>query len=194
MSDTDGVLTAIERDGLALLQDAKLLNVVRIVSGETLRGSWWSHRDAHRIFAVLESLEAHPDVVAAKLVGGKVTFLHRRLWPALLGVALVREEWQTRALSSEARVLWRALDRGESMQVVGPAAKSIEIRLLARSEQVHTSGGKHVTHLEPWSVWATRVRCSAPLAVGDAKRVLEAAVIGIGGAPSLLPWHERKGK
>ena len=191
--DAQSVFTEIERSGLALLQDSKLLNVVRIVSGETLRGSWWSHRDAHRIFAVLESLEVHPDLVATKLVAGKVTFVHRHLWPALLGVALAREEWQTRALSGEARALLRALDRGESMQASGPASKSIEIRLLARSEQVHTSGGKHVTRLEPWPVWAASVRSAAPLAVADAKRKLESAVIGMGGASSLLPWHGRKG-
>ncbi len=194
MNEIENVQFAIERHGLVLVQDAKLPNVVRIVSGETLRGSWWSHRDAHRIFAVLESIEAHPDLLATKLVAGKVTFLHRRLWPALLGVALAREAWQTRALSSEARALCRALDRGDSMQAAGPAARSIEVRLLACSEQVHTESGKHVTRLEPWQVWATRVRCAAPLAVGKAKRMLEAAVIGAGGVASLLPWHERQGK
>ena len=194
MNETEDVQIAIERHGLVLVQDAKLPNVVRIVSGETLRGSWWSHRDANRIFAVVESIEAHPDNLATKLVAGKVTFLHRRLWPALLGVALAREAWQTRALSSDARALCRAIDRGESMQATGPAAKSIEIRLLARSEQVHTESGKHVTRLEPWSVWAKRVQCAAPLAVVDAKRMLEAAVIGVGGISSLLPWHERAGK
>lgn len=194
MSETDEVQSAIEQGGLVLVQDAKLPNVVRIVSGETLRGSWWSHRDAHRIFAVLESLEAHPDVVATKLVAGKVTFLHRRLWPALLAVALAREDWQKRALTSEARALLRALDRGESMQATGPAAKAIERSLLARSQQVHTPSGKHVTRLEPWPAWAARVRCAAPLAVADAKRTLEAAVIGMGGASSQLPWHGRQGK
>ena len=31
-----------------------------------------------------EAVAAHPDVLVCKLIGGKVTYVHRRLWPALV--------------------------------------------------------------------------------------------------------------
>jgi hypothetical protein len=57
------------------------------VAGEPIRGSWWGHRSGHEIFAVLTRVLASPDVIATRLVDGKVTLIHRRLWPALVRVA-----------------------------------------------------------------------------------------------------------
>src|ERR1700730_5528556 len=39
------------------------------------------------IFAVLNHVLASSDVVATRLIDGKVTLIHRRLWPALVRVA-----------------------------------------------------------------------------------------------------------
>jgi hypothetical protein len=58
----------------------------RIV-GEPIRGSWWSHPSGHEIYRVLNRVSASPDVVATRLINGKVTLIHRRLWPALVRVA-----------------------------------------------------------------------------------------------------------
>ena len=62
-------------------------NVADLVAGESIRGSWWGHPAGHEIFATLEALTASPDVVGTRLVNGKVTFIHRRMWPALVRVA-----------------------------------------------------------------------------------------------------------
>ena len=80
------LLDAIAEHGLLLLQDKKLANAVTFMTGERLKGSWWSHPRAHEIFRTLESL---PDdqVIATKLAGGRVTFVHRSLWPDLLAIA-----------------------------------------------------------------------------------------------------------
>jgi hypothetical protein len=61
--------------------------VAEIVAGERIRGSWWSHPASHAIFDALSSLADSPDVVRLRLVNGKVTLVHRRLWPALARVA-----------------------------------------------------------------------------------------------------------
>jgi hypothetical protein len=41
----------------------------------------------HQIFDTLAVLDDSPDVVRLRLVNGKVTLVHRRLWPALVRIA-----------------------------------------------------------------------------------------------------------
>ena len=57
------------------------------VAGGPIRGSWWGHPSGHEIYRVLREVRASPDVVAMRLIDGKVTLMHRRLWPALVRVA-----------------------------------------------------------------------------------------------------------
>ena len=57
------------------------------IAGEPIKGSWWAHAKSHQIFAVLQSLEDSPDILLCRLVDGKVTVVHRRLWPALVRLA-----------------------------------------------------------------------------------------------------------
>jgi hypothetical protein len=82
------VLATLAEQGM-LLESARgpLPNVAEIVAGEPLRGSWWSHPQSHAIYAAINSLAGSPDVVRTRLVNGKVTLVHRRVWPALVRVA-----------------------------------------------------------------------------------------------------------
>ena len=57
------------------------------VAGEPIRGSWWGHPKGHQIYAVLGQVDDSPDVVATRLINGRITLIHRRLWPALVRVA-----------------------------------------------------------------------------------------------------------
>jgi hypothetical protein len=57
--------------------------LVEVILGEPIKGSWWAHPSSHGIFAVLQELGESGDLLLCRLVGGKVTFVHRRLWPAL---------------------------------------------------------------------------------------------------------------
>ena len=72
-----------------LLESARgpLPNVAELVAGEPIEGSWWGHRCSQAIFHALNVLADSPDVVRTRLVNGKVTLIHRRLWPALVRVA-----------------------------------------------------------------------------------------------------------
>ena len=40
--------------------------------------------ECHEIYAVLEAVTSSPDVLVCRAVDGKVTLVHRRLWPALI--------------------------------------------------------------------------------------------------------------
>jgi len=64
-----------------------LQSLAERVAGEPIRGSWWSHPAGHEIFAAIQTVRESPAVVATRLVNGKVTLIHRRLWPALFRVA-----------------------------------------------------------------------------------------------------------
>ena len=57
-----------------------------IVDGP-IKGSWWAHRRSHHIFAVLQAVTDSEDVLVCRLVNGKVTLVHRRLWPAVVRAA-----------------------------------------------------------------------------------------------------------
>ena len=82
------VMAALADHGM-LLQSARgpLPNVAELIAGEPIKGSWWGHPQGHAIFNELQLLDESPDVVRLRLVGGKVTLVHRRLWPALVRVA-----------------------------------------------------------------------------------------------------------
>jgi hypothetical protein len=64
-----------------------LPTLTEAIAGEPIRGSWWGHPKGKLIFAVLSELHESAEVAACKLVQGKMTLIHRRLWPALLAVA-----------------------------------------------------------------------------------------------------------
>ena len=72
-----------------VLQSARgpIPNLAEYVAGEPIRGSWWGHPAGRDIFEVLTRLMASPDLVATRLINGKITLVHRRLWPALVRVA-----------------------------------------------------------------------------------------------------------
>jgi hypothetical protein len=62
-------------------------SLVEVVAGGPIRGSWWAHPRGRQIFAVTRAIRDCPDVLVCRLVGGKITYVHRRLWPALVRVA-----------------------------------------------------------------------------------------------------------
>jgi hypothetical protein len=62
-------------------------SVAEAVAGQQIIGSWWAHPKGRAIFAALSELDDAVEVRCFKLVDGKVTFVHRRMWPALACLA-----------------------------------------------------------------------------------------------------------
>ena len=54
------------------------------IAGAPIRGSWWAHPRRREIFALTRAVRDCKDVLVCRLVDGKITFVHRRLWPALV--------------------------------------------------------------------------------------------------------------
>jgi len=88
-SETAERVLAALRDRGMLLQSARgpIPNVPELVAGEPIKGSWWGHRAGHEISTVLNELVESDDVVRLRLIGKKITLVHRRVWPALVRVA-----------------------------------------------------------------------------------------------------------
>lgn len=61
--------------------------VSEAVASGPIKGSWWGHPKGREIFRVLRDLSDSPDILVCRLVDGKITFVHRRLWPALVRLA-----------------------------------------------------------------------------------------------------------
>jgi len=197
LQDGHAVVAAVADAGLLLLSDPKRRSAIQILTGAPPRGSWWSHPAANRIYDILQEVEAHHDLLSTKLLSGKVTFVHRRLWPALLAVVAAnpREPWQTTGLSQGAARWLATLDEAVSTgaEVTQPSRtvmKEIEARLLARGESVHTAQGRHETRLEPWTTWAARVGCPWPpaLSSADGKLALEQVAASLGPPAPTFPW------
>jgi len=81
-------LAFIERHGV-VLQAARgpIPSLAEAVAGERIRGSWWGHPRGREIFRAAQAASGSPDVLVCRLVQGKITFVHRRLWPALVKLA-----------------------------------------------------------------------------------------------------------
>lgn len=189
LKTTERILRHLGERGILLEQDKVLPNVVCLITGETLKGSWWSHPRSHEIFACLTDLADHPDVLFTKLVAGKVTLVHRRLWPALLAVGTSREPWQLRKISSEAANLLRRVEKKGFVLASGPQVKELERRLLTVARQEHTDSGEHKMVVESWSRWAKEGRCQLNLVPSEGRRQLEQAVLALGATTRKLPWQ-----
>ena len=78
----------VKRHGVVLASArGPVPSVAEAVAGEPIRGSWWAHPRGKAIFVALARLDDSPDVRCFRLVNDKVTFVHRRLWPALVRLA-----------------------------------------------------------------------------------------------------------
>jgi hypothetical protein len=81
-------LAFVRRHGI-VLQAARgpVPSLAEEIAGGPIRGSWWAHPKGHEIFRVADAVSESDEVLVCKLVDGKVTYVHRRLWPALVKLA-----------------------------------------------------------------------------------------------------------
>jgi hypothetical protein len=81
-------LAFVRRHGI-VLQAARgpVRSLAEAIVGGAIRGSWWGHPKGQEIHRVTEAVGESPEVLVCKLIDGKVTYIHRRLWPALVRLA-----------------------------------------------------------------------------------------------------------
>jgi hypothetical protein len=175
--------------GLLLASDVALPSVAALVAGEPIRGSWWSHPRKSEIYATLEALDDHSDVLSVKLIAGKVTLVHRRLFGAVLAVAQEAEA-AVHALDDAAADLAARVREAGTLRTdavgpwghatkVGDAVRALERRLLLHTREIHTESGAHAKELSTWDVWRASQPLPEPLpSAPDARSALEACLPG----------------
>jgi hypothetical protein len=97
----EDALNFVEGEGIVLESaHGRVPTFADFVGGERVT-RWWSHPKGKLIFALTRALRDSPDVLTCRLVDGKITYVHRRLWPALVklsgefdqsGLGAIREE------------------------------------------------------------------------------------------------------
>jgi hypothetical protein len=77
-------LRFVETNGV-VLESAhnRVPTFVDFVAGERVT-RWWGHSLSHSIFRLTRVVRDSPDVLTCRLVDHKVTYVHRRVWPALV--------------------------------------------------------------------------------------------------------------
>jgi len=73
--ETNGVVLESAHDSVPTFVD--------FVAGERVT-RWWGHSLSRSIFRLTRVVRDSPDVLTCRLIDHKVTFVHRRVWPALV--------------------------------------------------------------------------------------------------------------
>lgn len=202
-------LQTLRRLGLLLETDARLPSVASLIAGEPVSGSWWSHAFAQKIFTTLGQFADHRDVMFTKLISGKVTLVHRKLWPEIFAIGTARAPWQMNGLSKSARNLLEMIDEQGSLRTdqiawpkweaekPGEAARQLEKKLLIHAGQFHTETGAHAKLLESWEAWAKRVGFKGEtITIDEAREKMEERLQKLNKqfkAKAKLPWVVLKG-
>jgi len=88
MLDARQALEFVRSRGLVLASaKGPAPRLIEAILGEAITGNWWSHPQANAIFRVLSAVADDDQVLVCRLVGGRLTLVHRRLWPALVRLA-----------------------------------------------------------------------------------------------------------
>jgi hypothetical protein len=81
-------LEFVEKFGIVLESaQGRMPNLAAAIAGEGIRGSWWAHKKSREIYLVTRAVRESDEVLVCRLLDGKVTYVHRRLWPALVRVS-----------------------------------------------------------------------------------------------------------
>src|SRR5258708_20142421 len=83
--NADAAMSFVRQHGMVLVSaKGPAPRLTEAIAGEPIKGSWWAHPKSHQIFAILQQLDDSPDILVCRFLGGRVTYIHRRLWPAIV--------------------------------------------------------------------------------------------------------------
>jgi len=195
-NEAEAVALIREHPVVTVTPAGELPSIVKLVVGGPVKGSWWGHPKGKLIFRICSALGEHEDVLAVKLVDGKITFVHRALWPFLLRI-VTDPGWRKSAAGSlgrEARRLLRQVESDGELHLdpilaradtkparaaLRAAGDELEKSLLVLSTSKHTESGRHEAVLISWHHWQKDAGVTpADGAYEDAMARLENACLG----------------
>lgn len=198
------------RSGLLPFTDPTAPSLVSLLAGAPVAGSWWGHPAGQLIYQIGEILDHDPDVLLVKLWRGKLTLVHRSLWPPLVRIGRGRTAWQTNGLREVSLLLLAHIEREGIVRPdqlpppfragtssFRPALRELEQRVLILARSVHTNTGAHALEAQSWSSWSAHVGVprfsssveSAQSMIENAARRLTPGIDPI----SMFPWGRAGG-
>ena len=153
-----GIATTTTTPGVASICEA--------VVGEPITGSWWGHPEGKRIWRALMTITESGEALECRLLG-RVTWLHRDLWPAFATVVADKgyRAWARERVGEEARELLDlveaegeipAKEAGERLgwgkSKLARLRRKLQVHLLVADREVHMPAGHHVLFLGKWSI------------------------------------------
>jgi hypothetical protein len=123
--------------------------LTEVIVRAPIKGSWWAHPRSRHIFAILRAVSASKDILVCRIVEGKVSLVHRRLWPALVRVAY---RFPPNRIS-QVREEHTAAGYHQSKEIAYPEWVSAEVK-----EQARAIGEEEALHA--LGSWAFRARPS----------------------------------
>ncbi len=208
VKNLDTITSLLKQYGVILESDKQYPSVVGTILGEPVAGSWWGHPKGIMIYNVLKRFSVRADVLGTRLLSGKTTFVHERLWPQLLTIATSHEPWQIEGLSKDSKRLYETVTMkgdvrtdafsktvGVSVGLLGEAARDLEKRLLVYGEGFHSNIGSHAKRLETWDRWASDHKykwnnTGLLIAKRDLEEARERLSLKDGSSPR-LPWESK---
>lgn len=174
VSRLEQVEAELQRIGLLLEHDKQWPSATALIAGEPIAGSWWGHARGHEIYATLGELEQGSGALCVKLVAGKRTYVHPRLYGAFFALLEAHRPSSLARCSPLARELLATTERQGLVRMAGAqslapgkdgkrAVRELEDGLLVHVGSEHTESGKHEKTLESWPAWQARHACCTPL-------------------------------
>jgi len=137
-------ISFIKRHGVVLASaKGPVPRLSEVIVGGRIKGSWWAHPKSHQIYGIFRGVSDSKDVLVCRLVNGKVTFVHRRLWAA---VARVAKNFSA-GLVSQVREEHTASGRHVTREV--PFPKWVPKEILERAKNM--SKEEALNALGPWA-------------------------------------------
>ena len=88
VSSSEGALAFVDEHGVVLESGrGPVPSLAEAIAGEAIRGTWWKHPKGRAIFRATRAVRDSDDVLVCRLLGRKITYIHRRLWPAVVRLA-----------------------------------------------------------------------------------------------------------
>ena len=142
------ILAFAKKHGIVLMSGRGTVpSLAQAVAGEIIKGSWWSHPHGREIFIACNVLSDHADVLTCRLVDGKVTFVHRRLWSAIVKLARRLPRARLAAIRQEHTALGKHRVTETPFPRWVPNEVVDEAKALTEAQAVAALGADLVAHL-----------------------------------------------
>lgn len=128
-------LSFVKKHGVVLVSaKGPVPTLSEAIAGEPIKGSWWGHPKGKKIFWVLDAVTDSRDVLVCRLVGGKLTLVHKRLWPALIRASARFPRKNLARVIQEHTPSGRHVNREVAFPKWAPSAAAAKARELSEEE------------------------------------------------------------